>query len=361
MNNKKKKIIFVLPDLTSGGAERVMSFVAKNISKDIFDVSLWAAGFSKNTKYNLEGVNVVYFNKERVLKAIPDFYSGLKKERPDIVISSIGHVNAIMGFLSMFFPKTKFIGREANVLSIRGQFVDKKSAFDKFPLTKISYKFLDIILCQSKDMYEDMKSNYGVPEKKLRIINNPISDSFNLKTPKETTDGVIKFITVARLKKQKGHERIIEALSKVKFPFEYTIVGDGPEKERLFQLIKDKGLEKNIIHVPYTNEVAKYLSVSDFFLQGSYVEGFPNSLIESCSVGTPVIAFNALGGLNEIIENGVNGYIAEDANEYLKCINQAVNNDIWHAEKVNLSVTKKFNKEKIIKEYQSLFVDLLRN
>ena len=48
-------------------------------------------------------------------------------------------------------------------------------------------------------------------------------------------------------------------------------------------------------------KIIDYLSDSDFFIQGSYVEGFPNSVLESCSVGTPVIAFNCPGGTKEII------------------------------------------------------------
>ena len=47
--NKKKKIVFVLPEITAGGAERVMSFVAQNLSKKDFDVSLWAAGFENKS------------------------------------------------------------------------------------------------------------------------------------------------------------------------------------------------------------------------------------------------------------------------------------------------------------------------
>lgn len=357
----KKKIVFVLPDITSGGAERVMSFVANNISKERFDVSLWAAGFEKNTKYNLEGLNVLYFNKERILNAIPSFYKALRKHKPDIVISSIGHVNAVMGFLSIFFPKTKFVGRESNVISVRSNYTNKneKSFFNKFPLTKISYKFLDIILCQSKDMFDDMKFVHNAPDSKLRIINNPISDGFGYISRINQKTNTVKFVTVARLKKQKGHERIIHILSKLDFPYEYTIIGDGPENENVFNLIEKYGLKTNINHIPYTNKVAEHLRKSDFFLQGSFVEGFPNSLIESCSVGTPVIAFNAPGGLNEIIENDVNGFICNNENEFISNLNKAVKEIHWDPKKVSESVRVKFNKERILKEYENLFNEIL--
>ena len=358
---KKIKIVFVLPDLTSGGAERVMSYVAKNISKDYFDVTLWAAGYKKNTQYNVEGLEVIYFNKPRVLKAIPNFFSSLRKTKPDIVIGSISHVNIVMGFLSLFFPKTKFIGREANVLSIKNTFGrKKKSLLSRLPLTKISYRLLDIILCQSKDMFNDMKLNYNIPPNKMWIINNPITDDFNLKTTDEQKSDVLKFVTVARLKKQKGHERIVQAISKLNFPYQYTIVGDGPEKENVFNLIDKLGIRDNIVHIPYTKEVSKYLSESDFFLQGSYVEGFPNCLIESCSVGTPVLAYRAPGGLDEIIEEGVNGLIADNDEDFFQNIIKSKSNYKWDAKEISDSVTKKFNKEKILKKYEELFIGILK-
>lgn len=352
----KKTIVFVVPDLKSGGAERVMSFVAENISKKYFNVELWAAGFEKDTQYNIEGISIKYFNKSRVLNAIPDFFTSLRKYSPDLVISSISHLNTVMGFLSIFNPKTKFIGREANVLSIKKQFGNgKKKFYNNVLLTKLSYKLLDVILCQSRDMYNDMKLNYDVPESKLRIINNPITDDFKLKPENTQKKDVVQFITVARLKKQKGHERIIHALSKLNFPYQYTIVGDGPEKDNLFNLINELSLQDKVVHVPFTNEVSKYLSKSDFFLQGSYVEGFPNCLIESCSVGTPVIAFRAPGGLDEIIEEGINGFIAENEDEYIENIFKSTTIQQWQPKVISDSVKRKFNKEKILQQYEELF------
>jgi glycosyltransferase involved in cell wall biosynthesis len=356
----KKKIVFVLPDLTSGGAERVMSFVAQNISKDQFDVYLWLAGYSKNTKYNVNGIKVIYFNKSRVLKAIPSFYRSIRRVKPQIVISSISHLNTVMGFLSLFNPNTKFIGREANVLSVKKHFASgNRKFYGGLTLTKFSYKLLDLVLCQSKDMFNDMKNNFGVPEHKLRIINNPITDNFNLKPIKQDKQKTIQFITVARLKEQKGHERIIRALSKIDFPFQYTIVGDGPEKDELFRLIDSAGLSDKVIHIPYTHDVPKYLSESDLFLQGAFVEGFPNCLIESCAVGTPIVAFDAPGGLDEIIEIGFNGFIARTEEEYKNLIIKAAKNHSWKPEKIRESILKKFNKEKILKQYEDLFCEII--
>src|SRR5690606_663346 len=99
--------------------------------------------------------------------------------------------------------------------------------------------------------------------------------------------------------------------------FNYTLVGNGVDRDEIFAHAKNLGLTDNIKHIPFTNEVATYLKENDVFLQGSFVEGFPNALLESCAVGTPVIAFKAPGGIDEIIENGINGFIADDKDDFL--------------------------------------------
>jgi glycosyltransferase involved in cell wall biosynthesis len=95
------------------------------------------------------------------------------------------------------------------------------------------------------------------------------------------------------------------------------------------------------------------------FLQGSYVEGFPNALLESCAVGTPVLAFNALGGINEIVEPDINGYVAQDEVDFLSKLNLILTKK-WDPDVVSNSVIKKYNKNKILNDYQDLFKSLIK-
>lgn len=356
MKLNKINITFVLPNLLPGGAERVFSYIAQNINPEKFNTTLLIIGYSKDASYDVKNIGLVFLEKPRVLNGIPALYKYIKKNKPDILVSAVGHLNTVTAYMSFFFPKTKFLSREVTVLSLDTAFFKTK----KFsPLDFIGNKrfiFFDKIICQSQDMLDDIKDSYKIDESKMVVINNPITDSFKLKNQK-TRNNPIQYITVGRLSKEKGYERIIKLLSKIQFPFHYTIIGNGPEKEHIFSLIEDYGLTDKVTHISFTKEVATHLSNSDFFLQGSYFEGFPNCLIESCSVGTPVIAFKAPGGTKEIIEDGVNGFLVENEDAYLE---KLLDSREWSATEVRKSVNRKFNKDLILQQYEDLFINIIK-
>jgi glycosyltransferase involved in cell wall biosynthesis len=352
----KIKIMFILPSLSAGGAERVISFVSQNIDKEKFQAHLVVAGYKKDAVYDVNNIKVTYLNKSRILTALPSIITSIVKQKPNIVVSSIAHVNTAMAMLSPFFKRTKFIGREATVLSKRNN-ETKIRKWSPFRLLPNGFKNLDALICQSQDMAEDMITNFNIPKSKISVINNPISNLPPVK-PAISTSDVKKFITVGRLTEVKGHIRLLEILSKLDEPFTYTIIGDGGLKDAIFKKINELELTENIKHIPFTNKVNDFIAVHDLFLQGSYVEGFPNALLESCVVGTPVIAFKAPGGTKEIIEDGINGYLVETEVEYLQKLKET---KTWNPNEVRESVYKKFNKEVILKQYENLFTNVLEN
>ncbi|MDU8886146.1 glycosyltransferase [Yeosuana sp. MJ-SS3] len=361
MPEKKIKITFILPSLSAGGAERIMSFIAQELNQDIFETTLLVIGFEKDSVYNTGKTNTIFLNKKRVLHGTIGLFNYFRKAKPDIVLSSIVHLNTLTAFLSVFFHKTKFIAREANVLSELIKYNHyTKVYFPKF-LTVFAYKLIDCIICQSKDMKADMAKTYNIPERKLVLINNPITSDLKPKLKSRNSMHLLSIITVGRLSKEKGYERIIEVLSKLNFPFNYTMIGDGIERENLMLLIKENNLKHNTKHIPYTKNVNNYLKKSDLFLQGSYVEGFPNVLLESCVVGTPVVAFNAPGGLDEIIESNVNGYIVNNVEDCVDYLNNLYTNFYFKPELVSQVVNSRFNKKTILKQYESLFVNIFKN
>ncbi|MEO5990547.1 MAG: glycosyltransferase, partial [Ferruginibacter sp.] len=257
--------------------------------------------------------------------------------------------------------KTKFIGRHSTITKVAKHFrpMKKRTFISRFVnVYDYGIKNLDFIICQSADMKTDFLESYNYNPDNVCIINNPITNVDILKhLNKDNSDEIKKFITIGRLREIKGHERLLEVLSRLKTPFTYTIIGDGDNKDKIFNKIKELKLEEEIKYIKHTNDVFEHLAKHDFFLQGSYSEGFPNTLLESCTTGTPVIAFDVPGGTKEIVENGVNGFLVNSEEEFLERLNENID---WDPKIVSESVYKKFNKDKIISEYEQLFINLLK-
>lgn len=356
-NDDKINITFALPSLAAGGAERVMSFVAQNLDKTKFNVTLLITEFEKNAAYDIKGIPVIYLNKDRVLKAIPALFKYVIKNKPDIIISAIGHLNTVMAYATIFSKHTKFISREVNILSALKDYALKKNTIGSY-FSNRRFNYSDKIICQSNDMKEDIQKYNDIDEGKLVVINNPITDAFQCEKTEKTNDK-LHFITVARLKEQKGHKRVIDALSKIEFPFHYTIVGDGPEHDNVFAQLEKYNLMPQVTHIENTNVVPKYLTESDVYLQGSFIEGFPNAVIESSAMGTPILAFNAPGGINEIIEPNINGHIVDNEDQFIQKLNDYNNDYLFKPKDVSHSVTKKYSKTIIVKRYEAVFLDVL--
>lgn len=358
MKDKRLKILFILPSLKAGGAERIISFVSTSIDKTKFHSILLVLGNIEDAVYPIDGIEVHYLSKRRLIHSIREIFGFIWSQKPQVVVGSIAHVNRVLSVFRFIFRKVIFVGREASVDLIIAKYTNKNRV-KYWKLYKNYYRNLHYVICQSDDMATDLMERYNLAKKKIVLINNPISFELPMKVNSTEFHPVRRLITIGRLNREKGHERLLHELSKLKVPFHYTIVGDGPEKENIFNLAKILDLTNKITHVPYTNDVAKFLGENDLFLQGSFVEGFPNTALESCVVGTPVIAFACMGGTREIIENGVNGFIANDSSQYHEYVEKALALE-WDPKSVRSSVTKKFSKDIILPKYEEFFQSLER-
>ena len=223
-------------------------------------------------------------------------------------------------------------------------------------LIKFSYRFLNAIICQSLDMLNDFVDNIKIDKTKLVLIHNPITRKCSLKHDKVGLSK-IKYVTVGRLSEEKGHLRVLEAFSKSKIKnFEYTIVGSGPLEKTLKIEVSNLNLGENVVFISHTNQIFEELQKHDVFIQGSYVEGFPNGLLEAMSIGIPAIAFEAPGGTSEIIIDNINGHVVSNVKELTAMIDEDNLAVKFDKQKVVESVEARFSAEVILNKYENLFL-----
>ena len=120
----------------------------------------------------------------------------------------------------------------------------------------------------------------------------------------------IQITTICRLSKEKRIQDIIYAINYLKNKNIYlNIIGAGPEQLKLENIVKILSLTKQVKFYGYKENVFKYLSKTDLYINSSYFEGFPNSVVEAAYMGVPIISSQSHGGINEILCNGKYGTI----------------------------------------------------
>lgn len=124
-------------------------------------------------------------------------------------------------------------------------------------------------------------------------------------------DDVYKIVFTGRLIYAKGVQDLIEAVCKVK-GVGLTIVGDGGYRDTLEELVETLGIEGRVAFLGMVRheEIPEILSGHDLFVNPSYSEGLPTTVMEAASVGLPIIATD-VGDTNEIVRDGVSGLLVK--------------------------------------------------
>ena len=211
-----------------------------------------------------------------------------------------------------------------------------------YRLNKIYTQKIDFIIAPS-EFYKSKFIEDGINPQKIEAIHNPIEvKDYDINTKDE---GYALYF--GRLSKEKGILTLIEAFSKCKNGKLY-IAGEGPEKENVEQIIKEKKLEKRIKLLGFLNRKAMIdvTSKAKFVVVPSiWYENCPYSVLETLAIGKAVIGAN-IGGIPELISHNKNGFIYNNSEELTEYMNELFENE---------ELLKKYCKEskKLAKEYYS--------
>lgn len=181
------------------------------------------------------------------------------------------------------------------------------------PLLKLIWKRAAFRSVCSKDL-QDLAQKVDASSEFYYIPNGVETDRF---TPIERPENPkVKILFIGRLIPRKGFQRVIKALPKVRelaqIPFEIEVVGTGAHQSELDNLAQQLGVSEMIKYVgmvPY-DQLEKSYQYADIFILTSLSEGMPSVILEAMGCGLPVIASN-VGGNNEIVHEGENGFLIE--------------------------------------------------
>lgn len=203
----------------------------------------------------------------------------------------------------------------------------------------------------SDDIHNLILSSYGGIDNKIEKITPAIDPAlFPISKSRDWND--LKFISVGRLHWKKGLNYVIEALTELHndgVDFEYTIIGSGPEYERIaFMAYKNGILDKiNFLNQLEQREIVKFLSESNYFIQYSVQEGFGNAVLEAQSSGLISIVSDA-EGLSENVLDGITGFVVPKLNT-LALFNQII--EIVEMDNFQLDAISSYASERVKNEY----------
>lgn len=323
-----KNILIAIPNLSGGGAEKVLIDILNNIDRSKFKIDLLV--FNKGKIYDEKVPNYVNFIsidekigfipvalRERIRWYFPRiFYRLIINKKYDTEIAFMEGI------------ATRFISYSNNKKSkkIAWVHIDMK----KKHWTKSMYKCGEESRCYSKFndivfVSKNAKSAFNeiFIENKVnkRIIYNPIIDVEVIKKSNEFKVDFKDFtiISLGRLDTQKGYDRLIKVHASLvnKFPHKIIILGEGGERESLEKIIKDYGVEKTFKLNGFVNNPYPYLKAANLFVSSSRYEGYPLVVCESIVLEKAILATNITGN-NEILNNGEYGLLCDDSVDGIK-------------------------------------------
>ena len=209
----------------------------------------------------------------------------------------------------------------------------------------------DLIITPSNHLKNVVKG-WGVKENSIKVIYNGTKLKNKPDPIVDQPNDYLKLITVGRLAPWKNIDIIIEALSdykKANQNFIFYIVGSGPEEMKLKKLVNDLDLEN---FVTFTGQLQKddlnyYLQKSDIYIQASSYEGLPHVILEAMSHNLSIIS-TPIGGTNEVIQDGKNGWVWELENNFKPNKNNLI--EILNNLKLNSSddISKRTNAQNLL-------------
>jgi len=329
----QKKLMFIIPHLGSGGAERVVV----NLCKGFSDYERTVLIFENIIKYDVEA-RIISINSPasqslfKKLLNFPTRYFKIRKIKkeiaPDFVVSLLEPANLFNVLTKISNQKTILSFRSNYTATLQedpffGKGITKRILKIFYTLAfKTIYNKADLMVAISRDVAEDLIKNYGINQEKIKVIYNsyPINEIRELaEEPLEAYEQIFKhpvLITAGRLTKQKGQWyllRIFKALKEKHKDLKLVILGEGELKDYLVKLSqelelkafvwdRDKLSERfDVYFLGFQENPFKFMARAKLFVFTSLWEGFGNVLVEAMACGVPVISSDCKSGPREIL------------------------------------------------------------
>jgi glycosyltransferase involved in cell wall biosynthesis len=382
------RILILITKSNWGGAQKYVYELATSLPKESYEVKvmagsegpltrkLWDAGIHAAGDLGI-GRDV---NAWQDFKAFWTLLSFLRKDRPDVLhlnSSKIGGLGALAGRLA---------GVKRVIFTVHGWAFNEDRPILQKIVIRFIYWFTIILSHQTILVSEAARRqvrNWPFIQDKLVVIHNGIikETGFSKANARlellrlrpelkkaignSSENNTVLVGTVAELHRIKGYEYGIRAIAECVRKFHtrkkivYAIISDGEERQNLETLIKELGMEENILLLGHIESASQYMNAFDIFLLSSLSEGLGYVILEAGANSVPVVA-TAVGGIPEIVDDMKSGILVQPrkSSEIADAIEFYVDHPDTaraYAKVLNEKVLKDFSLKKMVSETEEVY------
>lgn len=319
MGLAKKRILFLVSSMQSGGAERVAALLCNYWVKQGCQVLL-VPTFSGRGEclYPLdERVQLEYladrvgssssslFNKVRRFRALR---SMIRECAPDVIVSFLSHVNVVAVLVSWGLRIPVVVAERTYPPAMPlGNCIEL--------LRRATYSRSKCVVLQTQRALLWLQKS--CPGANGKVIPNPAAYPLPCGSPVVDPSSVVSssrraVVAVGRFSEEKGFNKLLTAFGSLISRFnewDLVILGDGPGRESLETQRDELGLMGRVHFPGRVGNLSDWYVRAGIYVLSSRFEGFPNTLLEAMAHGLPAVSFDCETGPADIIRDGVDGYL----------------------------------------------------
>lgn len=311
------RILFTIPSLHSGGAERVVVRLAGEFVRRGHQVGILTLQSSGRDFYSVPkgverfirpvwGQTNIFSAATSAVRRIAAIATQIRESEPEVVLSFLARMNVFA------IPAAKSVGIPV-IVSERNNPARSKDSKLIRGMRRYYYPKADRLIAISEGVASMF--SWMPADRRVAILNpvepfSPCTGALSQSDPKRH-----RIIAVGRLVPQKGFDLLIDAFSRLAeaFPdWDLFIFGDGYLRPELERLREERNLGNRIMLPGTSHCIQDEMRASEFFVFSSRYEGLGNVLLETMQVGTPPVSFDCDFGPREIVDDGDTGILVPD-------------------------------------------------
>ena len=375
------KILFFIPGLSEGGAEKVLCNLVNNMDQSKFDITVQTIDPYDPGQYLARGIHYKAINRRKTgwgRKLFSYWFRLCAEFKLAYRFFVKGDYDIEVAYLETI--ATKIIAQSVNKKALKLAWVHcdlskKEGIKNAAEKLKEQYRKFDRIICVSEDVRKEFQKIFGKDFNTI-VLNNVIDEEEIRKKAAELTGDAENaengsraggtFLAVGRLTEQKNFAHLIDACAGLRddgYRFRLDILGDGPEKERLESQIRDLELNGFVRLCGYKNNPYPWMKRADAVVCSSRYEGISSVVIEALILGKAVITVPC-SGMKELLGNSEYGLIADCSDNGLyQCMKKFLSDPMLKRKyEIQAKIrAEKFSKSNVLSGTETMFCDVLQS